>query len=68
MFPANDPKLAGELKELRAESGPALPILIGGRAAPAYQEAIDSIGARVVSDLGDLYASLANISQDRPAA
>jgi len=32
------------------------------------QEAIDSIGDRVVSDLGDLYASLANISRDRPAA
>jgi methanogenic corrinoid protein MtbC1 len=68
VFPENDPRIPGELRELRAATGPALPILLGGRAAPAYQEAIDSIGARVVVDLGDLYASLANISRDRPAA
>lgn len=68
VFPADDPRIGTELRELRAEIGPAMPILAGGRAASAYQGAIDSIGARVVSGLDDLYATLASIEQDRNAA
>ncbi len=67
VFPTDDPRIAAELTDLRARVGPAMPILTGGRAAPAYKEAIDAIGARTVSSLEDLYASLAVIEADRPS-
>jgi len=67
VFPAGDPRVSAELEELRAGTGPAMPILTGGRAASGYRESIDSIGGRVVSSLEDLYASLAAI-EGRPAA
>ncbi len=67
VFPTDDPRIAAELADLRASVGPAMPILTGGRAAPAYQGAIDSIGGRTVSSLEDLYASLAVIEADRPS-
>lgn len=68
VFPAEDPRIGTELRELRAEIGPAMPILTGGRAAPTYREDIDSIGGHIVSSLEDLYASLASIEEDRNAA
>ena len=65
VFPVGDPRVAEELRQLRASVGPAMPILAGGRAAPGYREVIDAIGSRIVSDLGDLYATLAAIAAER---
>ena len=65
VFPMGDPQVAEELRQLRASVGPAMPILAGGRAAPAYREAIDASGSRMVSDLADLYATLAAIAAER---
>ncbi len=61
VFPMNDPRVAEGLRQLRAEVGPAMPILAGGRAAPSYREAIEASGCRIVMSLADLYATLASI-------
>ena len=51
VYPADDPDLPAELLRLGRFLPDDVELLIGGRAAAAYQEAIDEIGARVVSDL-----------------
>lgn len=68
VFPTDDPMVEEELRELRTAIGPGIPILAGGRAAPAYGEAIDAVGSRIVSDLGDLYATLAAVAAERQNA
>lgn len=65
VFPQDDPRVAEQLRQLRAEIGPAMPILAGGRAAESYREAIDASGSRIVSSLADLYATLASIEDSR---
>lgn len=61
VYPVDDPQVRAELEALRAAVGPSMPILAGGRAAPGYRRAIESIAGRMVSTLEDLYASLAAI-------
>jgi methanogenic corrinoid protein MtbC1 len=68
VFPEDDPRVGEELVRLRGALGPGLPILAGGRAAPAYKEAIDAAGSRTVSSLEDLYATLAAVAAERDAA
>ena len=58
VYPADDPALGPELRRLRQDLGRAFPILIGGRAAAAYHEVLDDIGAMVISQLGDVPAAL----------
>jgi DNA-binding transcriptional MerR regulator/methylmalonyl-CoA mutase cobalamin-binding subunit len=64
VYPAGDPRIGRELVELRAAAGPAVPILAGGRAATSYREEIESVGGRLVSDLQDLYSSLAAMDRE----
>jgi len=58
VFPADDPGIGEQLRRLRRAVGPALPILVGGRAAPAYAEALADAGARHIVGLDDLQAAL----------
>ncbi len=51
VFPADDPHLPGELARLHALIGPEVLLLVGGRAAPAYQAAIAAAGGRLLPDL-----------------
>jgi len=50
VYPEDDAALPGELRELRRLLPPELPVLIGGRAASAYAEACEAIGAWVSED------------------
>lgn len=54
VYPEGDLRTIGELKRLREQLGPDVPILIGGSGAPSYQEIVDEIGAVMVLDLGEL--------------
>jgi methanogenic corrinoid protein MtbC1 len=58
VYPADDPQLAGELRRLRKLLPADVPILIGGRAAPAYRTVIDEIGATTLRDIGSLKQEL----------
>lgn len=51
VFPADDPHLHGELTRLRTLIGPEVLLLLGGRAAPAYQATIAAAGGRYLPDL-----------------
>ena len=63
VYPEGDPAVAAELRDLRRALGPALPILVGGRAALSYREAIADAGARLVLDLDQLREALSLTSQ-----
>ena len=64
VYPEDDAQLGEELKRLR-ELLPETPIIVGGRAAPAYREALDAIGAERLEDLSDFGAALDRLRQRR---
>jgi MerR family transcriptional regulator, light-induced transcriptional regulator len=61
VYPPDDPNLPDELRHLRKLLGPDLPLLVGGRAAPAYAAALADVGAEVLQDLNGLYRALGRI-------
>ena len=64
VYPDDDPRLAAELARLR-ELLPDTPIIAGGRAASAYREALEQIGAQVAGDLVELGAFLDRLRRPR---
>lgn len=58
VYPEDDSRLEPELTLLREYLLPEVAILVGGRAMPAYRDALGKIGATQVSDLTDLCATL----------
>jgi len=58
VFPADDPTLPAELENLRAYLPPPTRILAGGRAASAYRDVLDRVGARWSEDLTEVYRML----------
>ncbi len=51
VYPEDDPRLPGELTRLREALPTVTTLLVGGRAAPAYREVLDRIGAVIIKDL-----------------
>jgi methanogenic corrinoid protein MtbC1 len=58
VYPEDDSRLESELARLRESLPPEVAILVGGRAMPAYRDAVGKIGATQLSDLTDLCATL----------
>ncbi len=58
VYPEDDPRLHGELKRLRELLPAEITLLVGGRAVPAYRDALDQIGALQMKDLAHLCATL----------
>jgi DNA-binding transcriptional MerR regulator/methylmalonyl-CoA mutase cobalamin-binding subunit len=58
VYPEDDAGLEGELGRLRKLLPLDIVVLTGGRAAPAYQPVLDSIGAVTVNDLDELCSTL----------
>jgi predicted protein tyrosine phosphatase len=52
VYPTDDKRLAGELRELRAALPPNVAIIVGGSGADGYTPALREIGAEVVTSLG----------------
>jgi len=61
VYPEDDPHLESELVRLRELLPPATAILAGGRAAPAYRDALQRIGAMQVKNLTELCSHLDNL-------
>ena len=61
VYPEDDPKLEGELIRLRELLPPELPLLVGGRAAPAYHTALKKVGALLINDLDHLCSVLEDL-------
>lgn len=58
VYPEDDRRLPGELTRLREALPAAMTLLVGGRAAPAYREVLDRIGAVMIGDLTQLGLTL----------
>lgn len=61
VYPEDDPNLPGELRMLRKLLPSPTEILVGGRAAPAYQPVITEIGARLCRTCDQFCDELKNI-------
>lgn len=68
VYPTDDPSLPDELKALKKSLPETVPLVVGGRAAPAYREVLEAIGARVAGDLEGLYAFLDEFRRPAPSA
>lgn len=58
VYPEDDPRLGGELLRLRQSLPAEMPILVGGRAAYAYREALGKVEALLMRDLAHLSTTL----------
>jgi len=67
VYPADDPGLAREIQFLGSHLGETIPVIVGGPAAPAYKDALDKIGARLVSDLSSLRDELTSLRLGPPS-
>lgn len=54
VHPADDPRTEHELAKLSRYLDPSISLMVGGRAAAAYREALTAIGAIQVTDLPEL--------------
>jgi DNA-binding transcriptional MerR regulator/methanogenic corrinoid protein MtbC1 len=61
VFPADDPRLGDELRNLRRLLPDEVAVLVGGRAAAGYAEPIGEIGATVCNSLDSFLAALPQI-------
>ena len=68
VYPEDDPRLAPELTRLRELLPAAVPLLVGGRAMPAYRQVLDKIGATQVKDLAHFCVRLDNLRKPIPTA
>jgi len=58
VYPEDDPRLEGELTKLRKLLPGEVALLVGGRAMPAYRDALEQIGATPITDLAHLCSTL----------
>jgi DNA-binding transcriptional MerR regulator/methylmalonyl-CoA mutase cobalamin-binding subunit len=58
VYPEDDPRLEGELARLRELLPPETVLLTGGRAMPAYRDALEKVGALQIKDLPHLCSIL----------
>jgi DNA-binding transcriptional MerR regulator/methylmalonyl-CoA mutase cobalamin-binding subunit len=54
VYPEDDPRLEGELTLLRRSLPGEVKLLVGGRAMPAYREALEKVGALPIENLTQL--------------
>ncbi len=58
VYPEDDPRLEGELTKLRELLPGEVTLMVGGRAMPAYRNALEEIGALPIKDLAHLFSTL----------
>ncbi|MDW8366626.1 MAG: MerR family transcriptional regulator [Abditibacteriales bacterium] len=65
VYPSDDPHLVNELKKLRRYLAPETDIVVGGRAADAYNDTLREIGAVILHDMLSLRAYLETLRSRR---
>lgn len=58
VYPEDDPRLEGELTRLRESLPAEVQLLAGGRALPAYRDALEKVGALPIESLAQLGSTL----------
>jgi methanogenic corrinoid protein MtbC1 len=66
VYPADDPRLVRELRELAAQLDPGVALIVGGASAPGYAATLEEIGARSLDDVTALGRELAALRQAPP--
>jgi MerR family transcriptional regulator, light-induced transcriptional regulator len=61
VYPEDDPRIEGELTRLRELLPEGMPLLVGGRAMPAYSKTLEQIGAWQTHDLVHLCSTLEDL-------
>ncbi len=65
VYPEDDPELPLELKRLRQALPESVGLLVGGRAACAYREAVEAVGAILIKELGHFGLALDELRRTR---
>ncbi len=68
VYPEDDPRIEGELTQLRELLPRDVALLAGGRAAQAYRKTLDDIGALQITDLAHLCVALDDLRKAPEAA
>jgi methylmalonyl-CoA mutase cobalamin-binding subunit len=68
IYPEDDPDLPAQLIRLRQLLPDQIPIIAGGRAVASYREALDGIGALILTEMSDFTRLLEEIRAGSPAA
>ncbi len=68
VYPLDDASLPGDLAQLRRLLPPQTAIIAGGRAASAYREALERVGALLIEDLEDFSRTLDRLRQPQGQA
>ena len=58
VYPEDDPRLEGEMIRLHESLPTEVTLLVGGRAMPAYRDALEKIGATQIKDLAHFCSAL----------
>lgn len=66
VYPADDPHLAQDLKQLRRLLPPEIELVVGGRAARGYAATLKQTGAITPNDLEELCDLLEEMRENRP--
>jgi len=61
VYPAGDPGVEAQMRELRKLIGPAIPIVVGGMAAATYRDVLSEIGAHLISPNDNLTGFFSNL-------
>lgn len=61
VYPTDDPRMASELMRLREYLSDDIPLLVGGRAMPAYRDSLQKVGALTIENLEQLGSTLDNL-------
>lgn len=61
VYPEDDPRLEGEVTRLRESLPAEVKLLAGGRAMPAYRDALEKVGALPIENLAQLGTTLDNL-------
>ncbi len=65
VYPEDDPRLVGELALLRESLPAGIKLLVGGRALPAYRQALEKIGTLPIENLVQLGTILDSLRQPK---
>ncbi len=62
VYPLDDAQIGAHLHSLRAQLGDGFPIIVGGRAASAYEDDLSDIGALILESLPELRDALDSLA------
>lgn len=66
VYPDDDPRVSADVLKIRQLAGPDVALLIGGRAAPAYSDDIQTVNGHLIRNLDQLRDALRSVRATKP--